>query len=139
MKENGLYWGERGKIESTEFYFSNFLKPFLLYYDGCTMLFGCNFRCLGDVNELRLQEFCLEGEKYMEVVHKSLGLLTQNFIILFLWSNVEIIFLDEAAMRTKVIRLHVIVNELPYMNFIEKTHHSGSTKPKFESRKCDTY
>ncbi|XP_059644849.1 E2F transcription factor-like E2FE isoform X2 [Cornus florida] len=75
---------------------------------------------------------------------KSLGLLTQNFIKLFLCSNVEIISLDEAAkillgdahdpstMRTKVRRLYDIANVLSSMNLIEKTHHAETRKPAFK-------
>uniref|UniRef100_A0A5B6ZH65 Putative E2F transcription factor-like E2FE isoform X2 n=1 Tax=Davidia involucrata TaxID=16924 RepID=A0A5B6ZH65_DAVIN len=74
---------------------------------------------------------------------KSLGLLTQNFVKLFLRSNVDLISLDEAAktllgdardpstMRTKVRRLYDIANVLSSMNFIEKTHHPETRKPAF--------
>ncbi|XP_010272101.1 PREDICTED: E2F transcription factor-like E2FE isoform X2 [Nelumbo nucifera] len=74
---------------------------------------------------------------------KSLGLLTQNFVKLFLCSNADLISLDEAArillgdaqnssqMRTKVRRLYDIANVLSSMNLIEKTHHSESRKPAF--------
>ncbi|CAK9138669.1 unnamed protein product [Ilex paraguariensis] len=74
---------------------------------------------------------------------KSLGLLTQNFVKLFLCSNVNMISLDEAAkvllgdgqdpsmMRTKVRRLYDIANVLSSMNFIEKIHHPETRKPAF--------
>ncbi|KAA8542614.1 hypothetical protein F0562_023766 [Nyssa sinensis] len=74
---------------------------------------------------------------------KSLGLLTQNFVKLFLCSNVNLISLDEAAklllgdahdpstMRTKVRRLYDIANVLSSMNFIEKTPHPETRKPAF--------
>ncbi|KAK8530766.1 hypothetical protein V6N13_030711 [Hibiscus sabdariffa] len=74
---------------------------------------------------------------------KSLGLLTQNFVKLFLCSNVELISLDEAArlllgnahnisvMRTKVRRLYDIANVLSSMNLIEKTHTLDTRKPAF--------
>ncbi|THG22647.1 hypothetical protein TEA_021761 [Camellia sinensis var. sinensis] len=74
---------------------------------------------------------------------KSLGLLTQNFVKLFLCSNVDLISLEEAAkillgdahdpsmMRTKVRRLYDIANVLSSMNFIEKTHHPETRKPAF--------
>ncbi|KAK9278297.1 hypothetical protein L1049_027862 [Liquidambar formosana] len=74
---------------------------------------------------------------------KSLGLLTQNFVKLFICSNVDLISLDEAArillgdghnasiMRTKVRRLYDIANVLSSMNLIEKTHHTESRKPAF--------
>ncbi|GFS32662.1 DP-E2F-like 1 [Actinidia rufa] len=67
---------------------------------------------------------------------KSLGLLTQNFIKLFLCSNVELISLDDAAKillgdahdpsirrnnsAAKVRRLYDISNVLSSMNFVEK-------------------
>ncbi|GFS31778.1 DP-E2F-like 1 [Actinidia rufa] len=74
---------------------------------------------------------------------KSLGLLTQNFIKLFLCSNVELISLDAAAKillgdahdpsirRTKVRRLYDISNVLSSMNFIEKIQHPDTRKPAF--------
>ncbi|KAF8399350.1 hypothetical protein HHK36_015215 [Tetracentron sinense] len=74
---------------------------------------------------------------------KSLGLLTQNFVKLFLCSNADLISLDEAArillgdgdnlstMRTKVRRLYDIANVLSSINLIEKTHHTESRKPAF--------
>ncbi|KAL2961445.1 hypothetical protein AAZX31_17G090900 [Glycine max] len=74
---------------------------------------------------------------------KSLALLTQNFVKLFVCSNVELISLDEAAklllgdahntsvMRTKVRRLYDIANVLSSMNLIEKTHTMDTRKPAF--------
>ncbi|GLT48081.1 hypothetical protein SLA2020_217220 [Shorea laevis] len=74
---------------------------------------------------------------------KSLALLTQNFVKLFLCSNVKLISLDEAAklllgnaenmsvMRTKVRRLYDIANVLSSMNLIEKTHTLDTRKPAF--------
>ncbi|CAH8350706.1 unnamed protein product [Eruca vesicaria subsp. sativa] len=75
---------------------------------------------------------------------KSLGVLTQNFIKLFICSQATIISLDEAAklllgdahntsiMRTKVRRLYDIANVLSSMNLIEKTHTIDSRKPAFK-------
>lgn len=74
---------------------------------------------------------------------KSLGLLTQNFVRLFVCSNVGMITLDEVAklllgdahntsvMRTKVRRLYDIANVLSSMNLIEKTHTADTRKPAF--------
>ncbi|XP_044476805.1 E2F transcription factor-like E2FE isoform X2 [Mangifera indica] len=74
---------------------------------------------------------------------KSLGLLTQNFVRLFVSSNADMITLDEVAkllvgdahnssiMRTKVRRLYDIANVLSSMNLIEKTHPIDSRKPAF--------
>ncbi|XVF54191.1 hypothetical protein PTKIN_Ptkin05aG0160900 [Pterospermum kingtungense] len=74
---------------------------------------------------------------------KSLGLLTQNFVKLFVCSNVKLISLDDAArlllgnaqntsiMRTKVRRLYDIANVLSSMNLIEKTHTVDTRKPAF--------
>ncbi|KAL2340852.1 hypothetical protein Fmac_008792 [Flemingia macrophylla] len=72
---------------------------------------------------------------------KSLALLTQNFVKLFICCNFEIITLDEAAklllgnahkiMRTKVRRLYDIANVLSSMNLIEKTHATNTKKPAF--------
>ncbi|XP_047956426.1 E2F transcription factor-like E2FE [Salvia hispanica] len=75
---------------------------------------------------------------------KSLGLLTQNFIKLFLCTDMDMISLDEAAKlllgdgkhtsmttRTKVRRLYDIANVLSSMKFIVKTHHPETRKPAF--------
>uniref|UniRef100_A0A0E0HNE9 E2F/DP family winged-helix DNA-binding domain-containing protein n=1 Tax=Oryza nivara TaxID=4536 RepID=A0A0E0HNE9_ORYNI len=74
---------------------------------------------------------------------KSLGLLTQNFVKLFLTMEIETISLDEAAkrllgeghaannMRTKVRRLYDIANVLSSLNLIEKTQQADSRKPAF--------
>ncbi|XP_068654713.1 E2F transcription factor-like E2FE isoform X2 [Aristolochia californica] len=74
---------------------------------------------------------------------KSLGLLTQNFVKLFLCTNADMVSLDEAArlllgdapnsaqMRTKVRRLYDIANVLSSMNLIEKTHQTDTRKPAF--------
>ncbi|KAK1565416.1 hypothetical protein Q3G72_025980 [Acer saccharum] len=74
---------------------------------------------------------------------KSLGLLTQNFVRLFVCSNMDMITLDEVAklllgdahntsiMRTKVRRLYDIANVLSSMNLIEKTHTTDTRKPAF--------
>ncbi|KAG9147791.1 hypothetical protein Leryth_003411 [Lithospermum erythrorhizon] len=74
---------------------------------------------------------------------KSLTLLTQNFVKLFLCSKMEMISLEEAAMillksegesqinRTKVRRLYDIANVLSSMKFIEKTHRPDTRKPAF--------
>ncbi|XP_068656769.1 E2F transcription factor-like E2FE isoform X2 [Aristolochia californica] len=74
---------------------------------------------------------------------KSLGLLTQNFVKLFLCTNADMVSLDEAArlllgdasnsaqMRTKVRRLYDIANVLSSLNLIEKTHQTDSRKPAF--------
>ncbi|GLU11194.1 hypothetical protein SLE2022_279540 [Rubroshorea leprosula] len=74
---------------------------------------------------------------------KSLLILTQNFIKLFLCSDVNMITLDRAAiallgdsnnstaMRTKIRRLYDIANVFSSMNLIEKIHHPESRKPAF--------
>ncbi|KAJ9163697.1 hypothetical protein P3X46_023337 [Hevea brasiliensis] len=74
---------------------------------------------------------------------KSLGLLTQNFVKLFVCSKVDLISLDEAAklllgdahnssiMRTKVRRLYDIANVLSSLKLIEKTHTAEARKPAF--------
>ncbi|GAU10032.1 hypothetical protein TSUD_281860 [Trifolium subterraneum] len=74
---------------------------------------------------------------------KSLALLTQNFVKIFVCSNLEMISLDDAArlllgdaynsstMRTKVRRLYDIANVLTSMNLIEKTHTTDTRKPAF--------
>uniref|UniRef100_J3MCW1 E2F/DP family winged-helix DNA-binding domain-containing protein n=2 Tax=Oryza brachyantha TaxID=4533 RepID=J3MCW1_ORYBR len=74
---------------------------------------------------------------------KSLGLLTQNFVKLFLTMEIETITLDESAkrllgeghaesnMRTKVRRLYDIANVLSSLNLIEKTQQLDSRKPAF--------
>ncbi|KAK4568563.1 hypothetical protein RGQ29_004111 [Quercus rubra] len=79
---------------------------------------------------------------------KSLALLTQNFVKLFVCSNAKLISLDEAAklllgdahnssiMRTKVRRLYDIANVLSSMKLIEKTHTTDTRKPAFRWLGC---
>ncbi|KAJ1280973.1 hypothetical protein BS78_04G273200 [Paspalum vaginatum] len=74
---------------------------------------------------------------------KSLGLLTQNFVKLFLTMEVDTVSLDEAAklllgegheetnMRTKVRRLYDIANVLSSLNLIEKVQQGDTRKPAF--------
>ncbi|GMP30419.1 hypothetical protein CsSME_00005095 [Camellia sinensis var. sinensis] len=78
---------------------------------------------------------------------KSLGLLTKNFVKLFICSHEDLISLDNAAtallgdihdptaMRNnsaaKVRRLYDIANVFSSMNLIEKTQHPESRKPAF--------
>lgn len=74
---------------------------------------------------------------------KSLALLTQSFVKLFVCCNIPMISLDEAAklllgndhdtkiMRTRVRRLYDIANVLSSTNLIEKTHTTDTRKPAF--------
>ncbi|XP_014507183.1 E2F transcription factor-like E2FE isoform X1 [Vigna radiata var. radiata] len=94
------------------------------------------------LNPKSTQPKSLKNENRRE---KSLALLTQNFVKLFVCSNVELISLDEAAKlllgdahntsimrsKTKVRRLYDIANVLSSMNLIEKTHTSDTRKPAF--------
>ncbi|KAJ8428322.1 hypothetical protein Cgig2_014213 [Carnegiea gigantea] len=52
LREKGLYWRERGKLESTEFSFSRFLTPHLANYQGWAMFVDCDFLYLADIEEL---------------------------------------------------------------------------------------
>ncbi|EOA30894.1 hypothetical protein CARUB_v10014041mg [Capsella rubella] len=74
---------------------------------------------------------------------KSLWLLSQNFVKMFLCSDDDLITLDSAAkallsdsqdpvhMRTKVRRLYDIANVFSSMNLIEKTHIPETKKPAY--------
>jgi hypothetical protein len=74
---------------------------------------------------------------------KSLWLLAQNFVKMFLCSDDDLITLDSAAkallsdspdsvhMRTKVRRLYDIANVFASMNLIEKTHIPVTRKPAY--------
>ncbi|KAL3526006.1 hypothetical protein ACH5RR_014378 [Cinchona calisaya] len=74
---------------------------------------------------------------------KSLGLLTRNFVKLFICCDEELISLDTAAsallgdihdptaMRSKVRRLYDIANVFSSMSLIEKMRHPESGKPAF--------
>lgn len=53
LRKNGLYWRERGKLESTEFSFTRFLTPHLANYEGWAMFVDCDFLYLTDIKELR--------------------------------------------------------------------------------------
>ena len=77
---------------------------------------------------------------------KSLGLLSQKFVMLFLVSPTKVVSLEEAAkildgggsaadpgkLKTKVRRLYDIANILASLNVIEKTHLADSRKPAFK-------
>ncbi|TYI16517.1 hypothetical protein ES332_A08G260700v1 [Gossypium tomentosum] len=52
LREKGLYWRERNKLESTEFSFSRFLTPYLANYDGWALFIDCDFLYLADIKEL---------------------------------------------------------------------------------------
>lgn len=60
MRQRGVYWRERGKLESTEFSFSRFLTPYLANYQGWAMFVDCDFLYLADIKEL----FDLVDDKY---------------------------------------------------------------------------
>ncbi|KAF7819645.1 E2F transcription factor-like E2FF [Senna tora] len=74
---------------------------------------------------------------------KSLALLTEKFIKLFLCSDVDVILLEDAAknmpgdaqnstaLRTKVRRLYDIANVLSSINLIEKTNHPENRKTAY--------
>ncbi|XP_057844364.2 uncharacterized protein LOC131053739 isoform X1 [Cryptomeria japonica] len=75
---------------------------------------------------------------------KSLGLLTQKFVQLFLVTQAQIVSLEDAArlllgeckesakLKTKVRRLYDIANILSSLNLIEKTHSAENRKPAFK-------
>eukprot|EP01018_Ginkgo_biloba_P002460 Gb_38482 [translate_table: standard] len=75
---------------------------------------------------------------------KSLGLLTQKFVQLFLVTQAQIVTLEDAArvllgeckesakLKTKVRRLYDIANILSSLNLIEKTHNTENRKPAFK-------
>ncbi|XP_024403366.1 uncharacterized protein [Physcomitrium patens] len=74
---------------------------------------------------------------------KSLGLLSQKFVQLFLVSQTQVVSLDDAArlllggckdaskFKTKVRRLYDIANILSSLKLIEKTHIAENRKPAF--------
>ncbi|KAF4376605.1 hypothetical protein F8388_025476 [Cannabis sativa] len=89
------------------------------------------------------EEYSSVSSKNKNKRDKSLSLLTQNFIKLFLCSNMDLILLENAAkglpgdaedptaLRTKVRRLYDIANVLSSMNLIEKIRHPDSGKPAY--------
>ncbi|XP_068635060.1 E2F transcription factor-like E2FE isoform X2 [Aristolochia californica] len=123
-------------------------------YNECG-LYGCKV-CVSDENDKpsiqrigenvqeelqRLSTFLIFlSRNKLTTGEKSLGLLTQNFVKLFLCTNADMVSLDEAArlllgdapksaqMPTKVRRLYDIANVLSSMNLIEKTN---TRKPAF--------
>lgn len=60
LRKEGLYWRERGQLESTEFSFTRFLTPYLANYEGWAVFVDCDFLYLADIKELR----DLVDEKY---------------------------------------------------------------------------
>ncbi|OWM71594.1 E2F transcription factor-like E2FF [Punica granatum] len=93
--------------------------------------------------KLEMQDVSSGSSKNDNRKEKSLAILTQNFVKLFLCSGAELITLDSAAMallgdnsnstamRTKIRRLYDIANVFSSMNMIEKTHHPETRKPAF--------
>ncbi|KAL3639324.1 E2F/DP winged-helix DNA-binding domain [Castilleja foliolosa] len=89
---------------------------------------------MSDMNSLSKKSDSTSVHKYVTTERKkSLGLLTQNFVKLFLCTDMDMISLDDAAKlllgdgkhtsmttRTKVRRLYDIANVLSSMKFIEK-------------------
>lgn len=85
----------------------------------------------------------MRSSKFDNRKEKSLALLTQNFVKLFLCMDMDMVSLDDAAKillkngkdpsmtRSKVRRLYDIANVLASMKFIEKTHHPETRKPAF--------
>lgn len=75
---------------------------------------------------------------------KSLGLLSQKFVQLFLVSQSQVVSLEDAArlllgdckdaskLKTKVRRLYDIANILSSLQLIEKTHMAENRKPAFK-------
>lgn len=52
LRSQGLYWRQRGKLESTEFSFSRFLTPHLADFNGWAMFVDCDFLYLADIKQL---------------------------------------------------------------------------------------
>ncbi|XP_074305272.1 protein CDI-like [Silene latifolia] len=52
LRQKGLYWRERGKLESTEFSFTRFLTPHLANFEGWALFVDCDFLYLSDFKEL---------------------------------------------------------------------------------------
>ncbi|XVF14173.1 hypothetical protein REPUB_Repub09cG0034400 [Reevesia pubescens] len=143
--KNQYLWKGYGEIPRT----LEKLKEEALKQNLCTS--GCNKSLrVSDENESRVSlNVKIDGEDNPSQSsidtkrEKSLWLITQNFVKLFLCSNAELITLDSAAvallgdvhnstaMRTKVRRLYDIANVFSSMNLIEKTHHPNSRKPAF--------
>ena len=48
----GIYYRERGPLESTDFSMSRFLVPYLCGYQGQAIFMDCDMLCLGDIAEL---------------------------------------------------------------------------------------
>ncbi|GFP95202.1 e2f transcription factor-like e2ff [Phtheirospermum japonicum] len=99
--------------------------------------------CIPSDSKTELQDKCSESDKGEHRREKSLALLAQNFVKLFICSDVDFITLDRAAtallgdghdqtaMRTKVRRLYDIANVFTSMGFLEKTRDPGTGKPAF--------
>lgn len=53
LSENGLYWGERGKLARIVFSCSRLLIPCLKNYNGGLVNIDCAFLCIGDISGLK--------------------------------------------------------------------------------------
>ncbi|XP_078437930.1 nucleotide-diphospho-sugar transferases superfamily protein [Wolffia australiana] len=60
LRAAGLYWRERGPLESTEFSFTRFLTPFLAGFHGWALFVDCDFLFLADVAAL----FALADDRF---------------------------------------------------------------------------
>lgn len=101
---------------------------------------SASFQDKVDLDSMHKVPGSLKSENRKE---KSLGLLTKNFLKLFLCTTSDMLSLEDAAKillgdarnpsltRTKVRRLYDIANVLSSMNFIEKIHHPETRKPAF--------
>lgn len=52
LREQGIYWRERGALESTEFSLTRFLTPYLAGNKGWAIFMDCDMLCRGDIYDL---------------------------------------------------------------------------------------
>jgi len=66
LRESGWYWRAEDKLGSTEFTFTRFLVPELMYFDGWAVFMDCDMILQTDIEEL----FAQADEQYAVMVAK---------------------------------------------------------------------
>ena len=66
LRDNGWYWREKDKLGSTEFTFTRFLVPELMYFNGWAVFMDCDMILQTDIEEL----FAQADDQYAVMVAK---------------------------------------------------------------------
>lgn len=114
--ENGLYWGERGKLARIVFSCSRLLIPCLKNYNGGLVNIDCAFLCIGDISGLKA------FFKDLTTSFKSLDEIYVWFFLCGTWGGVspEASYLDSRTNSCKFSHgLNGTINDLATMKITE--------------------